>query len=139
MAKKGVLLVEDDADTRTSVRGLLERSGYTYADAADGTEGLAQAERAHPDVILLDILLPGLDGYDVCRRLKENPATAAIPVIFLTAVRDNALNQLAYDAGGAACITKPFRTEALVAVIEAAIATVERRAKPKRKVGGDRP
>ncbi|HSB82316.1 MAG TPA: response regulator [Candidatus Methylomirabilis sp.] len=133
MAKKRVPLVEDDADTRSAMQDMFERSGYIYADAADGTDGLARAERTHPDVILLDVRMPGLDGYEVCRRLKQNPASAAIPVIFLTAFPDLTLNRLAFKAGGVACITKPFRIEALVAVIEAAIANVERRAKAKRK------
>ena len=136
MAKKRVLIVEDEADTRLAIRGLLESAGYEAGEAADGTAGLAQAERVRPDVILLDVLMPGLDGYEVCRRLKDNRATAAIPVIFLTAFPDLTLNRLAFEAGGVACITKPFRVEALVAVIEAAITNAERRAKRKRKGGG---
>jgi CheY-like chemotaxis protein len=137
MPKRRVLIVEDHPDTRAVIRELLETSGYVPTEAADGTEGLAQAERMHPEVILLDVRMPGLDGYEVCRRLKQNPATAAIPVIFITAAQDLTLNRLAYEAGGDACITKPFRTEALVATIEAAIANAERRAKPKRKGGGN--
>jgi CheY-like chemotaxis protein len=136
MTRKRVLIVEDEADTRLALRELLARSGYMPAEAANGAEGLAKAEGLLTHVILLDVRMPGLDGYEVCRRLKENPATAAIPVIFLTAVQDATLNRLAYDAGGDACITKPFRTEALVATIEAAIANAERRAKPKKKAGG---
>ena len=136
MAKKRVLLVGDDAVIRKAIQKLLERSGYIYADAADGTDGLAQAERTHPDVILLDVRMPGLDGYEVCRRLKQNPASAAIPVIFLTAFPDLTLNRLAFEAGGVACITKPFRVEALVATIEAALANAERRAKTERADGG---
>jgi CheY-like chemotaxis protein len=136
MTRKRVLIVEDEADTRLALRELLARSGYMPAEAANGAEGLAMAEGLLTHVILLDVRMPGLDGYEVCRRLKENPATAAIPVIFLTAVQDATLNRLAYDAGGDACITKPFRTEALVATIEAAIANAERRAKPKKKAGG---
>ncbi len=139
MPKKRVLVVEDDAGTRKAMQQMLEGSGYVPAQAADGTEGLAQAEILHPDVILLDVKMPGLNGFEVCRRLKANPATAAIPVIFLTGFPDLTLNRLAYEAGGVACITKPFRLEALVAIIEAAVLSVERRAKPKRKGGGDGP
>jgi CheY-like chemotaxis protein len=136
MAKKRVLIVEDEADTRTGIREILERSGYVAAEAADGAEGLAKAESLHPHVVLLDVRMPGLDGYEVCRRLKANPATKPIPVIFLTAVQDDALNRLAYEAGAVACILKPFRLEALVTVIQTAIAGAERHAKPKPKREG---
>ena len=136
MGKKRVLIVEDEADTRLAIGEILKRFGYVPVEAADGAEGLTIAEGLLIHVILLDVRMPGLDGFEVCRRLKQNPATAAIPVIFLTAVKDDSLNRLAFDAGGVACITKPFRTEALVAVIEAAIANAERRAKPKTEDGG---
>jgi CheY-like chemotaxis protein len=135
MAKKRVLIVEDDTTTRTTLRELLTGAGFEPVEAGDGTEGLAKAEEIHPDVILLDVHMPGLDGYEVCQGLKENPNTKNIPVIFLTAVQDDALNRLAYQSGGVACLTKPFRLEALVAVIEAAIASVERQAKPRKKGG----
>ena len=133
MARKRVLIVEDEIDTRTAIREILERAGYEPAEAADGAEGLAKAESFHPHVILLDVRMPGLDGYEVCRGLKANPKTRIAPVIFLTAVQDDALNRLAYEAGGVACITKPFRAEALIAVIAAAVASGERRASPKAK------
>lgn len=133
MTRKRVLIVEDEADTRIAIREILERAGYEAAEAADGPEGLAKAENLCPHVILLDVRMPGLDGYEVCQGLKENPKTRTTPVIFLTAVQDDTLNRLAYAAGGVACITKPFRAEALIAVIEAAVASGERRAIPKVK------
>ena len=105
MPRRRVLLVDDDTDFRTVMQEVLDTSGYVPAGAVDGTEGLAQAERLPPDVILLDIRMPGLNGYEVCRRLKQNPATAAIPVIFLTGVQDLTLERLAYEAGAVACIT----------------------------------
>ncbi|HSB81948.1 MAG TPA: response regulator, partial [Candidatus Methylomirabilis sp.] len=107
MTRRRVLVVEDDAVIRKAMQKLLERSGYIYAGTGNGTQGLPLAERLHPDVILLDIRMPGLYSYEVCRRLKENPATAAIPVIFLTAVHETSLERLAFDAGAVACITKP--------------------------------
>jgi CheY-like chemotaxis protein len=134
-----VLIVEDDADTRTVLRLFLERSGYLPAEAADGLAGLAQAERWHPHVILLDVSMPGLDGYEVCRRLKANPATKPIPVIVVTAVQDHALNRLAYEAGAMACIPKPLRLEAVLAIIQTAIAGVERGAKARARGGGNPP
>ena len=80
--KKRVLLVEDEAGTRTALREFLEGAGFL---AAEGLAGLAQAESWHPHAILLDVRLPGLDGYEVCRRLTANPATKPIPVIVMTA------------------------------------------------------
>jgi CheY-like chemotaxis protein len=129
--KKRVLIVEDEALSRSILRDILESGGYAAAEAVDGTEGLVQAERLHPDVILLDIRMPGLDGYEVCQGLKENPETKSIPVIFVTAVQDVALNKLAFQAGGVACVTKPVRRETLLTLIETVIANAERQAKPK--------
>jgi CheY-like chemotaxis protein len=139
MVKRRVLIVEDEADTRTALGEFLERSGYLAAEAADGLAGLAQAESWLPHAILLDVRMPGLDGYEVCRRLKANPATKPIPVIVVTAVQDDALNRLAYEVGAMACILKPFRLEALLTIIETAIAGAERRARPKARREGNPP
>jgi CheY-like chemotaxis protein len=137
--QKRVLIVEDEDDTRTGLREFLERSGHLSAEASDGLAGLAQAETWHPHAILLDVRMPGLDGYEVCRRLKANPATKSIPVIVVTAVQDDALNRLACEAGAMACILKPFRLEALLAIIQTAIAGAERRARPKARREGNPP
>jgi CheY-like chemotaxis protein len=133
MKKKRVLIVEDEALSRSIIRDIVESCGYAAAEAVDGTDGLAQAERLHPDVILLDIRMPGIDGYEVCQGLKENPETKTIPVIFVTAVQDVALNRLAFQAGGVACVTKPVRREALAALIETVIASAERQANSERE------
>ena len=137
--QKRVLIVEDDADTRAVLREFLEQSGYLPADAADGLAGLAQAESWHPHAILLDVRMPGLDGYEVCRRLKANPATKPIPVIFVTAVQNDSLNRIAYEAGAMACLVKPFRPEALLTIIQAAIAGAERQAQRIGKRKGNAP
>jgi CheY-like chemotaxis protein len=131
MAKKRVLIVDDESDARTMIREMLANSGYEPCEALDGIEGLAKAEVLLPNVILLDVRMPGIDGFEVCQGLKENPATKTIPVIFVTAVQGSELNRLAYKVGGVACLTKPFRQEALVAVIEAALASAEGKTKPK--------
>jgi CheY-like chemotaxis protein len=122
--------VDDDEPLRLSLREALRLGGYEVLEAQDGTQGLEQAEQASPDVILMDIKMPGIDGYETCRGLKENIATRSIPVIFLTAVAEHALNQRAYAAGGVACVIKPFRLESLTGVIEAAIATNRRIPEP---------
>ena len=107
--------------------------------AAEGLAGLAQAESWHPHAILLDVRLPGLDGYEVCRRLKANPATTPIPVIVMTAFQSDALDRRAYEAGALASILKPFRLEALLTIIQTAIAGAERRAKTIAKREGNPP
>ena len=137
--KKRVLIVEDEAGTRTALRECLERAGFLAVEAAEGLAGLAQAESWHPHAILLDVRLPGLDGYEVCRRLKANPATKPIPVIVMTAFQNDALDRRAYEAGALACILKPFRLEALLTIIQTAIAGAERRAKTIAKREGNPP
>ncbi len=138
MAEKRVLIVDDEALSRTIMRDFLEMAGYAVAESGDGPEGLAKAKSLRPDIILLDVLMPGLDGYEVCRRLKADPTTSPIPVVFVTVVQDPALNRLAYEAGAVACLMKPFRREALVAIIETALANAARqtRAKSERKGNG---
>ncbi len=133
MPKQRVLIIDDHAGTRTALREFLERAGYVTAEAAEGEAGLAQADSWHPHAILLDIRMPGLNGYDVCRRLKENSATQPIPVIVVTAVLDEPVSRRAYDAGAVACILKPVRMETLVTMIQTTIAGAERRAKAKAK------
>jgi DNA-binding response OmpR family regulator len=135
MARKRVLIVKDDPDFRAMIRGYLEAAGYEPSEAGDGTEGLAKAEALRPDVILLDVRMPGITGFEVCQGLKATQETKRIPVIFLTAVDDFALNRLAYQSGAVACLTKPFRREALLAVIDAALTSAERQSKPKKKGG----
>ena len=112
-----VLIIDDDPLNRRVVRTFLEAAGYEMHDAGDGPEGLEQAALRHPDAIVLDLLLPGMDGFAVCRRLKANPTTRDIPVIILTTSSDVSLNHQAYDAGALVCLTKPFRREALIAAI----------------------
>jgi len=137
MPRKRVLIVDDEADSRELIQEMLSTAGYESSEARDGTEGLAMGEALRPDIILLDVRMPGLDGYEVCRGLKENPQTKDIPVIFLTAVEDAALNRLAYQAGATACLAKPVPHETLLALIAAVLASAERQAKPKARSSGN--
>ena len=117
MSTARILVVDDDRLLRQMVRDLLEAANFAVAEAVDGADGLAQAAAFHPDLILLDLMMPDLDGYAVCRSLQADPATRAIPVIFLTISADPSLNRHAYAAGAVACLTKPFRREGLLAVV----------------------
>lgn len=121
MAALKVLVVDDDPLHCRMVRDILETAGYAVVEAVDGAAGLEKAATLHPDVILLDVMMPGIDGYEVCRGLKGNPDTLAIPVIFVTISPDVTLDHLAYAAGAIACVRKPLRREALLAVIAAAL------------------
>ncbi len=125
VARTRVLIVDDEAPLRAVIREVLERAGYVPAEAINGLEALAQAAALRPDVILLEVRMRGLDGYEVCRRLKANPETRQIPVLFVTGMEDDELYHLATEAGAVAYLTKPFHLETLPAVIEAALATAE--------------
>ncbi len=124
-----ILVVDDDRLLRQMVRDLLEGADCVVAEAVDGADGLTQAAALHPDLILLDLMMPNVDGYTACQRLKADPVTQAIPVIFLTASADLSLNRRAYALGAVACLTKPFRREALVAVVQTTLHGVAHRGK----------
>ena len=124
-----ILVVDDDRLLRQMVRDFLEVADFAVAEAVDGPDGLAQAAALQPDLILLDLMMPGMDGYTVCRTLQAQPTTRAIPVVFLTASPDPSLNHQAYAAGAVACVTKPFRREALLAVVHTTLQGVAHRRK----------
>jgi CheY-like chemotaxis protein len=134
MSGARLLVVDDDQAFLDSLRTALQFAGYEVHAAVDGPEALDKAERLAVDGILLDIRMPGIDGYEVCQGLKGNPATAPIPVIFMTGVADPALQQRATDAGAAAWLTKPFRLEALTGLVEAVLANARRVEGPPRAV-----
>ncbi len=116
-----VLLVEDEDQWRRVMKDLLARDGYTVAEARDGVQALDQVDRFAPDVIILDLNLPGLDGYSVLTQLRSRPATRAIPVMVLTAKGDEDNEVRVFELGADDFITKPFRARALTARLEAVL------------------
>jgi two-component system cell cycle response regulator DivK len=114
---KRILVVEDQEDNRRIMRDLLAASGYQWLEATNGDEGLATAEREVPDLILMDIQLPGLDGYEVTRRIKTNPALKHIPIIAVTSYALSGDDQKAFAAGCDGYVTKPFSPKQLLAKI----------------------
>jgi len=116
-----VLLVEDEPDVAEIVRVNLVREGYEVVLAEEGKDALARARDARPDVILLDVILPGLHGWDVCRQLKQDPAVRAIPVIMVTARVDEKDRVLGFELGADDYVTKPFSPRELVARIRAVL------------------
>lgn len=108
-AVTGRVLVVDDQDTnRLLLRDLLEAQGHEVSEAVDGTEALQRIGDATPDVVLLDIGMPGMDGFEVCRRIKADPATASIPVLLVTALSQRDQRLLGIGAGANDYITKPI-------------------------------
>ena len=113
-----VLLVDDYADAREMYGFYLTRRGYRVEEAADGHEALAKALGLLPDVILMDLSLPGIDGWELARLLKRDPRTTAIPIMALTAHALNGEEARARDAGCDAFVTKPCLPQALAAELE---------------------
>ena len=112
-----VLIVEDNPDGRESLRMLLELYGYTVAVAADGIEGVEKAMRLHPDVVLIDIGLPRLDGYEVCRRLRE-ALGHDVRLIACTAYSDPSMRRRAFEVGFDEFQVKPMDLDELIAHLE---------------------
>ena len=109
-----VLVVEDDVKSRNLLRRMLLAQGYSVSWAGAGAEARQKVVEERPDVILLDVMLPDLDGYEVCRQLKGTPGTAAIPVIMVTALTDRAERLKGIEAGAADFISKPVDPEELL-------------------------
>ena len=114
-----VLVIDDEVRDREFAGAILQTSGYEVQHAGSGAHGLEQATAAPPDVILLDVQMPGMDGFEVCRFLRRAPGTRKTPVIMITASDDPALNSKAYAVGAQACVPKPLRGDALIATIQA--------------------
>jgi len=108
MPPRTVLTIEDQPDIRRLIRMTLEFKGFTVQDAGDGREGLALARQGRPDLILLDVMMPGMNGKEVSRALAADPATAAIPVIMLSALGSASDVEAGLQAGARAYLVKPF-------------------------------
>src|SRR5437773_367346 len=121
LAARKVLLVDDEDSLRRVVKDLLERDGYIVSEARDGVQALDQVDRVGPDIIVLDLNMPGLDGYGVLSHLRSRPATADIPVIVLTAKSDEDNEVRVFELGADDFLTKPFRARALSARLEAVL------------------
>jgi DNA-binding response OmpR family regulator len=122
IAGRKVLVVDDEPYIQKILSFKLRLTGLDPVEASGGEEALRLVREAGPDLVLLDVsLTPGLTGFDVCRILKENPATAGIPVIMLTARTLPAERDLGLRLGAASYVTKPFSTKVLVQEIEKAL------------------
>jgi two-component system cell cycle response regulator DivK len=114
---KRILVIEDTEDNRQIVRDLLESAGYELIEALDGLEGVAAAKREHPDLILMDIQLPGIDGYEATRRIRAVPALATVPIIAVTSYALSGDEAKTRAAGCDGYVAKPFSPRQLLAKI----------------------
>jgi two-component system, cell cycle response regulator DivK len=114
---KRILVVEDHEDNRQILRALLGSAGYDMIEAENGEQAVQQAAAQHPDLILMDIQLPEMDGYEVTRRIKADPALKAIPIIVVTSYALSGDEERAHAAGCDAYVTKPYSPRALLAKI----------------------
>ena len=120
-SEHNILCIEDEADIQEIIAYNLERAGYTVTLANDGIKGLELAQTKHPDLILLDIMLPGLNGMQVCERLKADPKTQSIPIIMLSARSEEADVIGGLSRGADDYMTKPFSQAELLARIKVAL------------------
>jgi len=116
-----ILVVDDDPKHLRLVDALLQPRGYTVVTSADGAEALDQVHRASPDLILLDVMMPQMDGFEVCQLLKDHPATCLIPVVMMTALDRMEDRIKGLDAGADDFLTKPVHRDALLACIRTSL------------------
>lgn len=112
-----ILVIEDQEDNRAILRDLLGAAGFVYLEATNGADGILAAERERPDLILMDIQLPEVDGYEATRRIKAIPALAAIPIIAVTSYALSGDEAKARAAGCDDYVTKPYSPRALLAKV----------------------
>ena len=119
--KTTILLIEDDRDMRDLVSGHLEHSGFDVLKTDDGIKGQALALQYSPDIILLDLMLPGIQGLDVCRIIKSDQETKEIPIIMVTALGQEEDIVKGLETGADDYITKPFSIKVLIARVNAVL------------------
>lgn len=123
---KKILVVEDEPDIAELVRHYLEKDGFHPSIAKTGVEALTLARSTHPDLVILDLMLPQMDGFEVCKSLRQKPETALVPIIMLTAKRDESDTVVGLELGADDYVTKPFSPKTLIARIKSLLRRVDR-------------
>jgi two-component system alkaline phosphatase synthesis response regulator PhoP len=121
MPKGTVLVIDDEKDIIELVKYSLEKEGFLVKAAADGESGVSSAQRDVPDLVVVDLMLPGIDGLEVCRRLRSDPGSATIPIIMLTAKSAESDRVVGLELGADDYVTKPFSPRELAARIKAVL------------------
>lgn len=123
---KKVLIVEDETDIAQLIKVYLEKAGFQPSIATTGVEALEQVNSDHPDMVLLDLMLPEMDGLEVCKRIRNKPKTALLPIIMLTAKAEESDTIVGLELGADDYVTKPFSPKALVARVKGLFRRLER-------------
>ncbi len=116
--KKKILFIEDEPDQIVMISLRLEKNGYEVISSLDGEEGVEMAKKEMPDLILADVIMPGIDGFEVCRRLRKDPATKHIPIISTTAAGADDVEHQCLTAGANDCVRKPYDSSDLLMKIK---------------------
>ncbi len=123
-----VLIVEDEKDILQLVKMYFEKEGFRTLTAATGTEALRQVRSEHPDLVILDLMLPEIDGLEVCKKIRLTPQTATLPIIMLTAKSEESDTVVGLELGADDYVSKPFSPKALMARVKALFRRIERTA-----------
>ena len=113
-----ILVVEDDPEINRLLGAYVKMHGYGYRGAMNGAAGIREARAWHPSLIVLDLMLPDTDGYEVCRTLKSDSDTASIPIVMVTALSSEENRRKGLECGAVAYMNKPFNPDALMALIK---------------------
>ncbi len=116
---KSILIIEDEKDIVDLLEYHLKQSGFSVTSALDGSTGLERARKKSPNLIILDLMLPGMDGKDICRSLRSNPLTQSIPILMLTAKAEETDRLIGFELGADDYVTKPFSPKELVLRVKA--------------------
>ncbi len=125
-SQKKILIVEDEKDILQLVKLYLEKDGFRVVTAMTGPDGLRQVKEEKPDLVVLDLMLPDMDGLEVCKRLRSVPDSAMLPIIMLTAKAEESDTVIGLELGADDYVTKPFSPKALVARVKALLRRLER-------------
>jgi DNA-binding response OmpR family regulator len=116
--RRKILVVEDNPDQLELIRLVLEKAGFAIGTAANGTDALIKTRSISPDLIILDLMLPGLNGFDICETLRRDPLTATVPIVILTGLCSEFGRLAGLESGANEFLTKPFKVEELVSKVD---------------------
>jgi two-component system, OmpR family, response regulator len=131
--RRKILVVDDDPDQVEVVRWSLKKAGFAIGTAANGVDALVKTRSVLPDLIVLDLMLPELNGFDICKTVRKDPATASIPIIMLTGMRSEFSRMAGFECGVTLFLTKPYSPDELVSKVEEVLKLSPSKSKARAK------